>query len=120
MFFRIWVLYVNKVGLLALGVYLALFPFHGHSWVDRCALVALAIVVTICCTGAILAVPIFIWPGKIRCPLCNRVGEPMHYRSRRFSHVKAAVNCSHCGIVYAKSVPFSFQLCAANADHENQ
>ena len=75
MFFRIWVLYANKVGLLALGVYLALFPFHGHSWVDRCALVALAVVVTICCTAQSLAVPIFIWPGKIRCPImqpCRR------------------------------------------------
>lgn len=106
MFFRIWFLYLMKLAAIAWVVFFVAFTFGRWPWLQVVGRVALWIIGILSVSGALLAVPILIWPRRLRCPLCASIGELV-----LCGKYQPGVECPQCGVVYAKHVVWSFQLC---------
>ena len=104
MLFRIWFLYVCKLGLIGFALILvgSIANAIPHAAIIRG--IGLGLIVPISVFGAALGGMLAINPRLFRCPSC---GE----RSQFLVHQrKPSVECTKCGLISCKRFEFSFQL----------
>ena len=92
MFFRLW-FYLCKLAILCFVMLFAIpllleDPKWLWLWVG-----ALLVIVVLGCTGAILAIAVFLFGMRLRCPLCGRPGQ---LAGNRYI---LALLCDDCGAV---------------------
>ena len=105
MLFRIWFLYVCKVGLI--GFALLLLSFAAPDFLPFAAtarLVGFAILIPVCLAGAVLGIMLLLNPRLFCCPVCDD-NATFFIRQR-----KPSLQCEKCGVVSCKSVELSFKL----------
>ena len=105
MLFRIWFLYVCKVGLI--GFTLLFLSFAAPDFLPFAAtarLVGFAILIPVCLAGAVLGIMLLLNPRLFRCPVCDD-NATFFIRQR-----KPSLQCEKCGVVSCKSVELSFKL----------
>ena len=105
MLFRIWFLYVCKVGLI--GFALLFLSFAAPDFLPFAAtarLVGFAMLIPVCVAGAVLGIMLLLNPRLFRCPVCDD-NATFFIRQR-----KPSLQCEKCGVVSCKSVELSFKL----------
>ena len=105
MFFRIWFLYLSKIGLL--GFVLAgvgLFADGRWGIASLLQMIGMWLVIPLGIAGALIALEMLIRP-RLACPICGDSGEFVTYDKQ------PAVDCSQCGLVYCKNALLSCRLC---------
>ena len=105
MLFRIWFLYVCKLGLAGFALLVVGFIAPGISpFPETLRNVGLGIVIPICLTGFILGLTLLFKPDVLACPIC--AGKSTFLVLQR----KPSVECDRCGLVSCRSVGFSLML----------
>ena len=102
MLFRIWFLYACKLATAGLALAAAGFIANG-SW-PLATTIGLGLLIPIYFAGAILGILLALNPNLLKCPICE------DHATFQLHNKQPAVNCKTCGLVFCKSVPFSFKL----------
>ena len=120
MLFRIYFLYVCKIGLI--GIFLTVLGFMLNTrrveFAGMVQLIGMVITLPICVAGGVIALLLLVKPKLFTCPLCFQPAEFTTIRSRALfrSKKKPAVHCEECGLVYCKNLAFSFDLKVVTGD----
>ena len=105
MFFRVWFLFVCKLGYFALLAWIATFVFQHQSWAEYIHVYSAMIFIPLCIIGAVVG----IWMGfnsfRMNCPLCGKKSQFLFTASRQ-----PGVHCKDCGVVSARNWLWSFKI----------
>jgi hypothetical protein len=77
---------------------------HPSGWGQALKLAGMVIIVPLGVTGALLAVYLLFFKGRLRCPVCGERGEFVVYGRR------PGLECAGCGIVYCKNMLTDFHM----------
>lgn len=111
MFFRIWFLYLSKLAIVLFAALACARIFPQLPMAETVGRICLWLLVPLCVAGGILGLWFAIISNRIRCPLCGEAGQLV-----LCGRNQPGVRCRRCGLVYAKHVLFSLQLCREPLD----
>jgi hypothetical protein len=113
MFFRLWFLYLVKLGFLGFAIVFLGFLIPPEPWGDAVFRSGLFLIIPIGVIGAAIGIWLCI-SNRIRCPLCGKLG-----RFVTIGRSHPAVDCLNCGVVYPRNLLFSFQLQCDSVDGQD-
>jgi hypothetical protein len=102
-FFRLFVLFGAKLWWVGFALLMA-GPVYPKGWGPALRLAGTVIIVPLGTTGALLAVYLLFFKGRLRCPVCGEPGEVVVYGRH------PGLECAGCGIVYCKNMLTDFHV----------